>query len=101
MQWGNVLHHFKAKLQDPLNYKRQLTSFNFVQCGINLPWIFEWHVYQKASPSAPWSQEAVCRQTNFEMLSKFSRMNSPVQILTKRGGGLDCCWSVTKTVTKK
>ena len=101
MQWGNVLYHFKAKLQDPLNYKRQLTSFNFVQCGINLPWIFEWHVYQKVSPSAPWSQEAVCRQTNFEMLSKFSRMNSPVQILTKRGGGLDCCWSVTKRVTKK
>ena len=84
-----------------LTINAKLTNFNFLQCGNNLPWIFERHVYQKASPSAPWSQEAVCRQTNFEMLSKFSCLNSPVQILAKRGGGLDCCWSVTKTVTKK
>ena len=84
-----------------LTTNAKLTTFNFLQCGNILPWIFERHVYQKASPSAPWSQETVCRQTNLEMLSKFSRMNSPVQILTKRGGGLDCCWSVTKTVTKK
>ena len=44
---------------------------------------------------------AVCRQRNFEMLSKFSRINSPVQNLTKRGGGLGCSWRVTKTVSKK
>ena len=44
---------------------------------------------------------AVCRQRNFEMLSKFSRMNTPVQILTKREGGLGCSLRVTKAVTKK
>ena len=44
---------------------------------------------------------AVCRQRNFEMLSKFSGMNSPVQILTKREGGLGCSWRVTKTATKE
>ena len=41
-----------------LTINAKLTNFNFLQCGNNLPWIFERHVYQKASPSAPWSQEA-------------------------------------------
>ena len=36
------------------------------------------------------------------MLHKFSFRNSPVKILTKRGGGRLCCsWSVTKSVTKQ
>ena len=41
-----------------LTINAKLTNFNFLQCGNNLPCIFERHVYQKAPPSAPWSQEA-------------------------------------------
>ena len=41
-----------------LTMNAKLTDINFRQCGNNLRWIFERHVYQKAPPSTPWSQEA-------------------------------------------
>ena len=49
------------------------------------------------------SWQVLCRQTNLQMLHVwFSRMNSPVKILTKLGWGWGCCsWSATKNVTKQ
>ena len=49
------------------------------------------------------SWQVLCRQTNLQMLHVwFSRMNSPVKILTKLGWGCGgCSWSATKNVTKQ
>ena len=46
-------------------------------------------------------QQVVRQQTNFYMLHKFSRMNSPVKVLTRGRGRLGCSWGVTKSLITK